>query len=387
MPIKTGEYITHNNPNSNTMKTSVFSRAILPILAVISSGAIFLTGCNNDNEPQSDGNHRLDKDINRTYSYTLSLGGDYIEESEEPLTRAYGGTSYVGINVRRTKTGTSISENYAYGVFTVKNNIQIDLAGGYTYDFEATVLTGGSDELKIMSSIEYQQPFRLQVDSYYNTWITYEVANTNKFIYNHNNPETTKLCSLGDLRYGQALVAPNNNSSAFNLYRYPRVERYYGVTRGFNPDNSYSGTNSNIEIQLAYRSFGIKVDASELPSGASLTWTDVTSGRDNSGNDIKLLRFPDNIMLNTDAFGSPTWEDVYSLYNLTGDDTESFTFQFTLTQGAATETFNQTFQVRAKYKKVLKITVDQNSSSSSRGNIIINEQSNDLVEDELTIVR
>lgn len=320
--------------------------------------------CSLDNDPQDDGNHRLLQDKTRkVYKFKLSLGGDYVDQSDEPLMRASEPNTYVGINVTcKDKTiVNATAENYAYGVFTSKNNITIDLISGYTYGFEATILRDGTDKYDTSSS--YKEPFNTGNNQL-------SISDINKFSYNRENSNNLKLTSLSS---GEAKVQipdqPNYVSKNSNCM-YPRVDRYYGKISNVDPD-SLNSSDNNISIQLDYKSFGLKIIVTDLPENTTLTVRDKKNPEDiYSGNCYPFLMFPQNLIFNSEL---KEWEDIYSCNNLTTDQSTNFTLEFKWDRGMGIiEKFTSDIKVSPKLKKILQVKVTGSANTQTKGNIILN---------------
>lgn len=354
--------------------------------------AIGFQACSNDKDSELDGNHRLDGEEKPVvYKFKLALGGDYVEQSEEPLSRAEN-SSYVGINVTRTEKGTTSQEKYAYGVFTIKSDIEIDLVSGYTYDFEATVLTDNTDALYYDNSSKgYPEPFviwekEITDRNYIKNLYPREHLEDFQYTYDLTKyPTEDTKNALYDLKYGRAKVNINGNKYIVNTCEYPRVDRFYGTKTGVDP--LALPESGEIEIKVDYKCFGIEIDASSIPQGTTLSWVDITKGRDNDGVSNELLQFPENLKLSSESEDTSIWSEVYSLNNMLGDGTESYTFRFTWDKEGKKETFDQTFQVRAKYKKILKIIISGEANIHTTGNIKITETGKNMTPEDPLIVQ
>lgn len=345
-------------------------------MAMIAIFAMTFQACSLDNEPQQDGNHRLLQTQNeQIYKFKLSLGGDYVDQSEEPLTRADEPKTYVGINVtRKQKTTGAKSEKYAYGVFTSRDDISIDLISGYTYDFETTVIVENTDKV-YMDSKGLQEPFWTWQDDNYD-------ENTSKHIYlkeqigifqytNEIDKETERN-TMCDLKYGRTRILKEDGFPKSTAY--PRLHRYYATTTDVDPTNLPYG---KITINLIYKCFGLQIIAERIPSGTYVTWEDVTDHRLNP--DIFQLMFPENIQLGIDTESGMvnSWEDTYSLYKLTGDGSTTFKFRFTWNKGGGeTETFTKDVTIHPNYRKVLKVSISGEPITTTSGNIELVEEEN-----------
>ncbi|MDE6291866.1 MAG: hypothetical protein K2M16_10070, partial [Muribaculaceae bacterium] len=123
-----------------------------------------VSSCHNELESEDTGNHRghefKEKPLKKTL--TLSFGGDYVSESDEPMQRAEDGDKYTAINVyyKEKDKENAQQEKYAYGLFKGNDPISIDVFTGYEYSFEATILKEREDKIKLLSG-GYTDPFRL----------------------------------------------------------------------------------------------------------------------------------------------------------------------------------------------------------------------------------
>lgn len=336
-----------------------------------------LIACSNDNSPEQDGNRRdPGVEAGKIYTVSLSLGGDYVEVSDESLTKTETGSKYIGINVTRRPVQsdgtTASSEQYAHGVF-VKDEISIDLVSGYLYSFEASILKDGDDEYRTQSN-NYPEPFRIDVYGKPSaTGANYSAGNVNKFVY-FDDKNTYYLNMLAS---GSAYVSfGSTTTKMLAVYDYPRVHRYYGTLTDFNPSSSQSAIN----IEMKYKSFGLKVVAESIPEGTSVTWKDIN---ENPNIGYTTLCFPAEAKLSKTG---DSWESIYSLNDLTKDESKEMTLQFTWDRGANDiEIFSQTITFKAKQKKVLKINITGSANTTKTGNITFTYDSEELSEDVISV--
>lgn len=337
--------------------------------------AMTCQSCSLDNDPQDDGNHRLHQDKTRkVYQFKLSLGGDYVEQSEEPLMRASEPNTYVGINVtcKDKSLVDAPTENYAYGVFTSKDNITIDLISGYTYDFEATILRDGTDKYDTELS-GYRQPFR-----YYQDYkpefepAFYEKKKLNNFQYSYIDPSNILKGYLCDLKLGPtSVILEDQDLSSNSITSYPRVHRYYGTLSDIDP-STLGDIDDTILIPCDYKCFGIKIIINELPDNTSLTVKDVNLTNANialndKNNGYPFLMFPKDLVFDSTT---PEWEDIYCVKNLVSDTPTSFELVFTWDRGMGKkETFKTSFDITPKNQKILVIKVNGSASTQVSGNI------------------
>lgn len=361
---------------------------LLKLLSIVIV-AMIGQSCSLDNDPQDDGNHRMLQDKTRkVYKFKLSLGGDYVEQSDEPLTRASEPNTYVGINVTcKDKTLVDApAENYAYGVFTSKDNITIDLISGYTYDFEATILRDGTDKYSHDSFNNYKSPFGYYPENN-NTdnMEDYPTKKVGNFYYNYLNDGIEALGYLAELSIGTAKikVGDNNNVPLDAKYMFPRVDRFYGTLTDVDPIK-LAASSGTVDIELKYKCFGLTIDAQNIPEGTSITVKDVTERRD--GIETYLV-FPENLVLTPETSTSATWQGIYSANNLKSSESISFKIKLTWHSGLnETKEFDTPIDVKPGYNKTLKISIDGKATTKYTGNVNLIELSSDLTEDDEKIV-
>lgn len=352
----------------------------------------FLAGCTNDHAPESDGNHRHGKGPQpKVYTYKLSLGGDYIDQSEEPLFRADNPATYVGINVTRKEKGNpdAETENYAYGMFLDQTSMSIDLESGYLYDFEATLISDRTDEYIQYDNSSFDAPFRFKQTGQSSTdKLQFQRSLLNKFQYNTNPSIKPELKGfLCELSKGKAKIKHSDQTDPMIVPTprclFPRVNRFYGTKEFFDPQ-SLSSSNPSIEIPLAYKCFGIKINISNMPPDTYLTVKDITERSDDAEANSKLFFPADLLVSSNDETENLVWEDVYSLYNLSDDNSETFKLRFTLFStvlGKSVAHFDEVIEVKAKIKKVLTASILGDVNTLVTGNIILQLDNTDLTEE------
>ncbi len=349
--------------------------------------AINLQSCSTDKDPEAEGNHRHQNETPKVYTYKLSFGGDYIDQSEEPLTREGETPIYVGINVIRKQKGVTdaSTEKYAYGLFTSSNDINITLVSGYTYDFEVTVLSDKTDSYKTGNG--YSTPFKIKtINDTEQAAQPFNPNETNKFIYTYNPkeyPTEKEKPYLFQIGSGTTYINVSNAGyTSFGDYDFPRIDRFYGDKTNFDP--SPLETSNEITIDLKYKCFGLKIEIEHMPAGTYLTWRDITAGEKawENGNWGHFLQFPKDIRLDFES--NKTYEDTYSLNDLT-QDSKKLTLEFTWHKGGEnTETFEGNFTANAKKRKIIKINIDGEPNISVTGNIRLNISSTDLDDEDPT---
>ena len=314
-----------------------------------------------------------------------------MDQSEEPLSRANEPNTYVGINVTcKEKTDDENDdtpvENYAYGVFTSKDNITIDLISGYTYDFEATILRDGTDKYYHDTYNNYQAPF-----GYYpendntDNMDDYPSNKVGNFYYNYLNDGIEALGYLAELSIGTARIeiSDNNNVPRNAKYMFPRVDRFYGTTVRVDPIKLAAGSGT-VDIELRYKCFGLTIDAQSIPKGTYITVEDVTERR--SGIEAYLV-FPQDLVLTPETTSSAIWQGIYSTNDLKSAESISFDLKLTWHSGLnETKDIETSIDVKPGYNKTLKINIDGQATTKFTGNVNLIELSSDLSEDDSKVV-
>lgn len=341
----------------------------LKLLTVLVLAAIS-TACGSDKDPEDGPNYHR----NAMYTMRLCLAGDYVEESDAPLTRFMDpvpGNTFYGVNVRRKESGSSSMGYYAYGVFNDPTQMRINVYSGDTYEFEVTVLRNNTDILQLDGG-NIQRPFRVGTNTNDDNALSYHAEDLNKFVYKNNT-------HLAALNVGTALVKSNRDDQdgrAMGHFMYPRVHRYYGKLEGY----SYSSSEpQNIYIPLTYESFGLKVTATSIPEGSSLTWT-----HENVTDRTKGLWFSSDAKFvydeNKDGSEGYVWEDIYSL-NSFSNSSKSVDLKFTLTlPGNITKTFSKSVTVTRGRLKTLNVVIGGNVDST--GTLITVSELSDSLDGE-----
>lgn len=375
-------------------------RRLLHIIA-LTFVAICFAACSNDLDPWEDGNHRKHKETKPAKFYTmkLSLGGDFITEYDEPLRseETPEGDTYVGLNVFRTKKASDKDtrnyvtgeQNYAYGVFKYapdptthkfdKSNIDINLklVGGYIYRFEATVLTEMTDKLKLDNNTSYSNPFRCVEDGSTKGSFLHK-DNLQKIHYNYSFDDDSNednssegKPSLVDIGSGTAYVTVGKDfPNSYSLFAYPRIKRYYGVEKNIDPEIlSTDNTLINQGIEMAYKSFGLRITVENLPDNTYIT---VKDNRNSIATEIKkFLIFPDGLKLSKNYSGSvESWEGLYSINNFS-KEYEEFDLVFTWHKGGgAEETFYANkLKIFPKTRKTITINIEGSRTVTQEGNV------------------
>ena len=216
----------------NAMKKSF--RSMLLCATVV----LGFSACSN-----GEGQDALSEDNNpNTKEYVVSLGmsGEILEIEESPLSKAAGNDLY-GVQVY-SKTATSEYKPYAYGLFDNKEGMTIRLMGGYQYKFVATMVVDGKTKLNTDTYGAYYDLFAINASA---------TPMGNSFVYS--------MLEMEHLDWG------NTYSSDGMLYNHPAVERFYGETEEYVPEEEGS-----VSIFMKRVCFGVKYVAEGLTDGKLL---------------------------------------------------------------------------------------------------------------------
>lgn len=175
---------------------------------------------------------------NKEYVVSIGMGGEMVNITDAPLTKASGDDLY-GFQVYVKKKGDESAsyESYAYGLFDDISDLSITLVDGYLYKFVATCVIDGKNKInKYYNSatgiIHYYSPFGIYL--------------LNKFVY-----DTSMGCS-------SLYWASEYTSDVVNI----QPDRYYGEAVNFDPSLS-----ENIDIEMLKCMAGMKLVVSKITEG------------------------------------------------------------------------------------------------------------------------
>ncbi|MDE7411809.1 MAG: hypothetical protein K2M94_07200 [Paramuribaculum sp.] len=322
------------------------ARLLLFLLSVIT-----LTACSSsDDEPTR--NYRKNY-----YTVTLSLGGEYVTVTEEPMSKAQtNAKKYVGINIYCKPAGNPNSDysHYAYGVFDNTDKMSISLPGEYIYKFECTSAKEADDTFP--NSV-LSQPFT--VNNYYSA------LNLNQFVVSSSQ----YLC---DIKSGRTLVALDSEN--MELRTYPRMDRFYGELDNYDPSEIQSVT-----IPLKRTVFGIKITVEGVPDG-SLTWKQ--KGAQSTNQSLIFSHGSASGNSQQEYSHIYTFKSVYDCWN-NANHSENFIIQFTWTRS---NNFQQTFEkeitVKRNVMSVLNVSLKGTDIAAGIG---IDEETSDMVTEEIPV--
>lgn len=332
-----------------------------------------LSACGGDDTPDSLNNHRSRA---RRCTVSLSLGGDFIEQSDHPLTRADGDArTFVGIYVRTRKLETDKWQYYAYGVFDDQSKMQLEMTTGYYYEFYASTLSSSTDVYEIVTNGKEHQMYRpFMCDNENGVQnVPFNADNMNKFIYSN-------IAYFRYLNKGTVEVKVPGTTTA-QTYRYPRVNRYYGKLNAI----LFSSDTQVIEIPVDRKNFGITIKTVGLPEGTSLSWVHTNPATSSTSEGSSELQFSSRRLTGSDV-EEQSWSDIYSLYNLDTETTAEFRLEFTWQRTTSVkETYTVTFTPAANVMKVMKF--DFTKQASAEGvNISIKQDESEMTSDEEEII-
>ena len=313
--------------------------------------AICLTTCSSNNDV-------IDEPVpeqQESYEICLGLGGEYVDVSEEPLTRTDEPKKYYAINVYCMKTdGTEYSySKYACGIFDNKEDMKITLLGGYRYKFECTSATEGEDKFYFEYSYLYW-PCRNQEN----------INSINRFVTNNSIYYSLKR---GNTVYE---LDNYNYNYKYRYYNYPKMDRYYGELTDYLPTAGGRAT-----IPMKRTVFGVKMIINGVPDG-KLSWSQENlrfNPAEHSGSDI--LEFSSTY----------TFYEVYECWQkvVSGEVyTQNFTINFNwVRSNGYTQEFSKEITVKRNVMTTANVTLTGGSEEVGVGIEEENEEmSNETVD-------
>ena len=317
---------------------------------------IALWSCSNNDEVIPE------QEETKTYEIKMSLGGEYVETSESPLSRTETPKKYYGVNVYCMKDdGKTNSYNYyAYGVFDNVEDMKITLLGGYKYKFECTSVEDGEDKIYSNNTSLYE-PFCDEDKSF----SEFSLSKLNSFIVS-----STK--NLFGIKLGATHILRENGTSTTSI---SRTNRYYGEVENFIPTKSESVT-----ISMKRTVFGVKFIINEVPDGV-ISW-DMSTICNNTYLSPNLL-YTSHSGNSTLEFSSIyTFPDVYKSWK---DDNYSLNFNIEFIW-ARSNGYNQSFSKTVSVKRNVMTNVNVNlEGGSSEVSLGINEENTQMTNETIDI--
>ena len=186
---------------------------------------------------------------------SLNLVGDFnVDVTQDPLTKATSSNDAYAINVYYDKEGDGNQNDiYAYGLFDNVADMTITLLSNHKYKFECTLVKDAKNTLYFGQAFNntysgYAYPFQ--------TTASNSTQISNKFIIGTST-------YFSGIDYGKSHIASTTSPSTSNYTVYPKVNRFYGITSGYEPV-----PNGTIEIYLKRTVFGARFVVSGLQEGS-----------------------------------------------------------------------------------------------------------------------
>ena len=185
---------------------------------------------------------------------SLNLTGDFeVDVTQDPLTRAASTDDAYALNIYYDKEGDgSVNDIYAYGLFDNVADMTITLLSNHKYNIYCSLIKNAKN------TIYYGQAFNNAYSGYAYPFQTNASNSTligNAFIIG----TSTYFTGLGS---GNTHLASTTSPSTSNYVKYPKVNRFYGVTKGYVPV-----PNGTIDIYLKRIVFGAKFVVSGVQEG------------------------------------------------------------------------------------------------------------------------
>lgn len=321
--------------------------------------AILITACSSDNvnEPTLPS---LPNTEGMIYEVSLSMGGEFVEVSESPMSRATEAPApknYYGVNVYCMKTdGTEYNySKYAYGVFDNVNDMKISLLEGYKYKFECTTVKEIDNYRIVSEDGNISFPFK-EGTSLSSSGSTFFKGDLNKF-------QTSDTFNLFKIKEGYTIYYPwysNGNDyyvSNTCYSNYPSLDRFYGELEDFTPSPSGVAT-----IHLKRTAFGLNLVINGVPDG-SLSWFD------NS-----LTHYDNNETTSTNNTEQTRISHIYTFYEIykcwqnPDSYTQDFTIEFVWTRSNGfQQKFSKTFTAKRNVITTLTVNLEGGANNISFG--------------------
>ena len=267
---------------------------------------------------------------NKSYEVKLSLGGEYVDVSESPLSRTSTPKKYYAMNVYSIKAdGTQNSYvNYAYGVFDNISDMKITLYEGYKYKFSCTSIVEGED--KFSYNGEYlESPFF--------------VFGGNPFYLSELNTFITSSNLLL-----QGIFNGTTHTADGKISEYPRMDRYYGELAGYVPSEKNTAV-----ISMKRTVFGLKIIIDGVPDG-SLSWY--------TSPNLLLNKTSHNNQTSLEFASTYVMSNVFTSWSL-DNHTEPIDIFFTWTRGdGSIKNFKQSISVKRNVMTNVNVSLKDGSN-------------------------
>ena len=324
-------------------------------LLFLSGVAILFTACSSDNVNEPTPPPLSDND-GKVYEVSLSLGGEFVEVSESPLSRASEAPApknYYGVNVYCMKTDGSVNKysHYAYGVFDDLASMKLMLLEGYKYKFECTTLKE-RENYRLLNDTKQNlsSPFTYGQDGY---------SDSNFPLYNLNKFSTSAIYYLNQIEggytsYYEWLGEEDNYATYSDAGSYPPFDRYYGELENYEPAENGVAT-----INMTRTSFGVTLHVNEVPDG-SLKWNcyDLFHGKGRVSSTSEPI----------EIFNHYTFAEIKSCWNNPETYSKDFTIDFKWTRENGYEQwFSKKITVKRNINTILTVSLDGGSNNITFG--------------------
>lgn len=209
------------------MKTFRFSR----MYAMATFALFAMTSCSSSSDDIGTDEKPAET---KTYQVKIGFTGEITNITESPLSRADGAKDWYIFQVYSSPENEDNYTYYAYGLFDSKDNMVINLKGGYKYRFDVDMIVDASEKVKnsigLWPSITYV--------SIGNNFVL-----SNKYIASHYSGYLYYLTEKGFSR--------------------PNVDRFFGITTDYVP--KVDGT---VSINMKRVAFGVKFVAKDFKEGS-----------------------------------------------------------------------------------------------------------------------
>ena len=263
-----------------------------------------------------------------TYTVKMNLGDEYVDISEEPLSRANATASkkYYAVNVLCMKTDGTENQysHYSSGVFDTKENMTVTLLGGYKYKFECTSLTEMEDKVYIY----------------------------NNYLCSPLNIDVSKLNQFEANNYCWSISEGTIETHRYTYKEYPRADRYYGELTDYTPQS-----NGAVTIPMKKTVFGLKWNIKAIPDG-TLSWQVYS----NSSGHLTTNNGSHTGSESLEFTNIYTFEEVYESWK-NDNYTKQFTIYFTWTRANG---YQQTFEQEVTVKRNVMTTINVNLKGGSK---------------------
>lgn len=190
----------------------------------------------------------------------LAVNEGFISQEFEPMSRADSKVRYYGMNVYKD------GQPYAYGVFDDQSKMNIRLEVDGEYSFECTAL---EDDRRTIAKIHdkaagdvFKFPFCVGTEEN-DDEKGYPLSELNHFVFSEKE-NLYSICAGKSTVATQ--VAADGFATKYKNETFPSQYRWYGVL------DDCDISSGEIEIELKFVSFGVKVHSEEVPEG-SVTWS------------------------------------------------------------------------------------------------------------------